>query len=367
METRRFTSIVQDVPGDGLKTEFQQILVIQTAFLGDAILTLPLIQAAKKKYPHATIDVAVTPQAAGLFANHPAIGKIIRYDKRAHDKGVLGFNRIRKGIAAQHYDLAIVPHRSIRSALLASTSGIPVRIGFDRSAGRFLFSDIVRYRADAHEIERNLSLLTALGVENTERILPSLYPGEEDRSTIERLIEYNDLNRNRDLIAIAPGTIWNTKRWLTERFAELARRMSEEGGSVVLVGSQSDRVLCEEISTLAKTDHILNTAGTLSLLQSVELIRRCRIIISNDSAPMHMAVAVRTPVVAIFGATVPAFGFAPYGDHDVVIETLGLHCRPCSVHGGHTCPITTFDCMRNIDVERVLTEVHKRIDSRLLQ
>ena len=346
-----------------MKTEFQRILLIQTAFLGDAILTLPLIQAAKQKYPNATIDVIVTPQAAGLFANHPAIRNIIPYDKRGLDKGLVGFRRIRKKVESFGYNAAIVPHRSVRSALLARMSRIPVRVGFDRSAGRYLFTDVIRYRSDLHEIERNLSLLNAFGEEVKGRILPSLYPGESDKASIEKLIEQHGLNRSRELVAIAPGTIWNTKRWLKERFAEVARRLSVEGLSVVLVGSQSDRELCEDISALAHSDRIVNTAGTLNLLQSVELIRRCRIIISNDSAPMHMAVAVRTPVVAIFGATVPSFGFAPYGDNDVVVETLGLQCRPCSVHGGHSCPIKTFDCMKNIEVERVLSEVHIRMES----
>ncbi len=344
-----------------MTAQFHRILVIQTAFLGDVILTLPLIQSVKERFPDASIDVVVTPLAAGLFANHPAVTRVIAYDKRGKDRGIRGFRKLRRQIIAEKYDLALVPHRSMRSALLGGTSGIPVKIGFDRSAGRFLLSHIVTYRPDIHEIERNLSLLTALGIHNGSRVRPSLYPGEQDREAIQEMIRKSSLNGQRELIAIAPGTIWNTKRWLKERFAETARRICEEGRSVVLIGSHADRALCEEIKNLAGTPFVLNTAGSLTLLQSAEMIRRCRIIISNDSAPMHMAVAVRTPVVAIFGATVPAFGFAPYGEHDVVIEILGLSCRPCSVHGGHVCPIKTFDCMRNIDVDRVLTVLHERL------
>ena len=98
--------------------------------------------------------------------------------------------------------------------------------------------------------------------------------------------------------------------------------------------------------------------GELTLLQSGELIRRCRVLIANDSAPMHMAVAVRTPVVAIFGATVPEFGFTPLGEHDVVVQTLGLECRPCAIHGGTSCPIKTFVCMKDIQVADVLDRVN---------
>lgn len=340
---------------------FRRILVIQTAFIGDVILTLPLIQVLKRNFRDSAIDVVATPQAAGLFANHPAVSQVIPYDKRGVDSGVGGFLRLKKKLAEGNYELAIVPHRSVRSALLAMMAGIGKRIGFNNSAGRWLFTDLVRYQSDKHEIERNLSLLEALGVVGTNRELPSLYPSEEDKKTIERLLEESGTNHTRTLVAIAPGTIWNTKRWIKERFAEVARRLAQEGRSVVLIGSDADRSLCDEIKKLANEGHILNTAGDLTLLQSAELIRRSGAIISNDSAPMHMGVAVRTPVIAIFGATVPAFGFSPYGDRDVVVETLGLPCRPCSIHGGHSCPIKTFDCMINIEADRVLDIVHSQL------
>jgi heptosyltransferase-2 len=336
-----------------------KILVIQTAFLGDVILTLPLVQEAKRRFPSARIDVVVRPQASELFANHPSVGNIFAYDKRGKDKGVTGFLRMMKLLKTEHYDVALIPHRSLRSVLLASVSGIPVRIGFNNSTAKSLLTNIVRYQSDRHEIERNISLLDPFSVAGTGRVLPSLYPGDGERNVIERLLASSGINLTRPVIAVAPGTIWNTKRWLKERFAELVGNLTQQGCSVVLVGSETDAPLSEEIKSLSKSKYALNVAGTLTLLQSAELIRRCRAIVSNDSAPMHMAVAVRTPVVAIFGATVPAFGFAPYGEHDVVVETLGLACRPCSIHGGHACPVGTFDCMKNVESSRVLDCVNE--------
>jgi heptosyltransferase-2 len=125
----------------------------------------------------------------------------------------------------------------------------------------------------------------------------------------------------------------------------------------MLIGGKEDADLCDKIASGAKEKNVFNTAGKLSLLQSAELIRRSRALVSNDSAPMHIAVAVGTPVVAIFGATVPAFGFAPRGISDVVIETNGLKCRPCSIHGGNECPIKTFECMLAIKPEMLLNNV----------
>jgi heptosyltransferase-2 len=152
---------------------------------------------------------------------------------------------------------------------------------------------------------------------------------------------------------MAPGTIWNTKRWPKERFASLAVNFDEAGLEVVLIGGTEDEGICSEIRSLSKSSLVHDASGALTLLQSAELIRRCQLLVCNDSAPMHLATAVGTPVVAIFGATVPAFGFGPTGPFDVVVEVQGLKCRPCSIHGGEKCPIQTFDCMYGISHDRV--------------
>ena len=159
------------------------------------------------------------------------------------------------------------------------------------------------------------------------------------------------------LVAVAPGSVWATKRWPVEKYADVVRALQAEGWYVVCVGSREDAPLCADL--LRRAGAGINAAGRLTLLQSAELLRRCRALISNDSAPMHLAVAMRTTVVAIFGATVPAFGFAPMGENDVVIETEGLTCRPCAIHGGPRCPIGTFVCMHQITADRVLESVRR--------
>lgn len=334
----------------------KRILVIQTAFIGDVILTLPLVQALKDFFAQSTIDIVVVPRSAEVCSNHPAVSNVIRFDKGGSAKGVGGLIRTARGLRSTGYDVAFVPHRSLRSAVLAFLAGIPLRVGFNRSAGRFLFTSTVRYDGDVHEIERNLSLLRAYGIETPATILPRVYPGQAEKDAVDRLIPI-ERKRPSALVAIAPGTVWNTKRWLKERFAELAGMLIAEGKRVVLVGGEDDAKLCEEIAALVGPEKVLNTAGRLSLLGSAELLSRCALLVSNDSAPMHLAVAVGTPVVAIFGATVPEFGFSPAGVHDEVVEVRGLSCRPCSSHGGDECPIKTFECMVNITPERVMAKV----------
>jgi len=336
----------------------RRILVFQTAFLGDVVLTLPLVQAIADFFAHAEIDVVVVPRSADVCRNHPNIQSIIEYDKRGGDKGFAGYRNLLRRLRARSYDLAFVPHRSIRSATLTFLAGIPMRVGFTRSAGSFLFNKQVFYDKDVHEIERNISLLSGIGIHTLPFLLPTVHPSPEDKAAVDRILKDVQLSkRSHQLIAFAPGTIWNTKRWLKDRFAQLAEMLSEDGYNIMLVGGKEDIELCDEITAAASRTRVINMAGTLSVLQSAELIGKCSLLVSNDSAPMHLGVAMSTPVVAIFGATVPAFGFSPRGPLDIVVETRGLRCRPCSIHGGAKCPIETFDCMENISAERVYLRV----------
>ncbi len=336
----------------------RRILVFQTAFLGDVVLTLPLVQAIADFFAGAEIDIVVVPRSADVCRNHPNISTIFEYDKRGKDRGFRGYRNLLRQLRQRKYDLAFVPHRSMRSATLTFLAGIPMRVGFTRSAGRFLFNKQVFYDKNEHEIERNISLLGGIGIHTLPFLLPAIHPSKEDRHVVDALLnEMSYGGEESKLIGFAPGTIWNTKRWLKGRFAELADMLAEEGYRMVLIGGKEDADLCGEIVGLATGRHTVSAAGKLSVLQSAELIRRCSVLVTNDSAPMHLGVAVGTPVVAIFGATVPAFGFAPRGPRDIVVEIRGLHCRPCSIHGGAECPIKTFDCMERISAERVYLRV----------
>ncbi len=341
--------------------EFRKALIIQTAFLGDVVLTLPLVQKFKREYPECLIDVVVIPRCEGILRNHPDIHELIIYDKRKNEKGISGVLKKAKELREKSYDIAFVPHRSVRSAALARLANIPRRVSFSTSSGRWMFTDVVLYNQEQHEVVRNLQLLQPIGIHTEEKILPNLYPSEKDIQTVNSLFHEHLLTHER-VIAIAPGTVWNTKRWLPERFAELSSNIIARGWIVLLVGGKEDETLAEEILQAVDSERIVSSIGKLTILQSTELIRRCAVLVTNDSAPMHLAVAMQTPVVAIFGATIPEFGFGPLGARDVVLETKGLECRPCGIHGGKECPIKTFECMKSITVSMVENEVLKLLE-----
>jgi heptosyltransferase-2 len=334
-----------------------KILVIQTAFIGDVILTTPLFRTLKEGLAEAWVTAVVVPSCRDILEGNPHVDEIVAYDKRRDNRGVRGFCRILDRVRRGMFDLTVVPHRSLRSALLARLAGIPRRVGFDRSAGAFLFTDVVRYRTDAHEVDRNLDLVHPLGIEE-RNVQPEIFPGKADEEVVSSLLREVGCDDRYPLVAIAPGSVWSTKRWLPERFAGLADWLTTAyNATIVFVGGSGDVDLCQMIVEMMKGKGAISVAGRLSLRTSAALLARCHLLISNDSAPVHLASAVGTPTIALFGPTVPMFGFGPLAPRSAIVEVKGLPCRPCGTHGGNACPAGHFRCMRDLTVEMVRGEI----------
>ncbi|MFZ5515788.1 MAG: lipopolysaccharide heptosyltransferase II [Candidatus Zhuqueibacterota bacterium] len=335
----------------------KKILIVHTAFIGDIILATPLIEAVKDRFADAQIDFVAIPATANLLETNPFLREVIVYDKKNRDKGFRRAAQLAQRLRRTAYDLAIVPHRSLRSALIVFSAGIRKRIGFDRSAGAFLFTERVRYNRDAHEVERNLALV-GLSESEIKKYSPRIFLDESDKAGVDLFLEKFALAGKSAFVAMAPGSVWLTKRWTEDGFADVIHKLveSEDSLRVILIGGKQDGEVCRRL-TDRFPDHVINTAGQFSLRQSAYLISRCRALICNDSGPMHLGVAVGTRVIAIFGPTVPAFGFAPYGDGHIVVEHPGLYCRPCHIHGPSKCPEKHFRCMKEISGDDVLRAV----------
>jgi len=331
----------------------KKVLLIQTGFLGDLILSTPLIRATKEAFPAAELFFLAIPSVAPALAHNPNLTQVMTYDKRGRDGGLRGFLRVKKKLREIRVDLALIPHRSLRSALLAIGAGARERIGFDRSAGFFLLTKRVTYQWGIHEVERNLSLLSPLGI-NPRPTPPELFPSDVEKRKADEFLREAGISSQDRLVGFAPGSFWPTKRWPGERFAQLGMMVRDYGGKVVLLGSSSDRVVCQAISSLIGEGAIV-AAGKLSLLEAAWLLTRLRVLVANDSAPVHMASAMGTPVVVLFGPTVPQFGFGPWGPGEVIERELP--CRPCSPHGPRRCPRGNWDCMLGIKVEEVFAKV----------
>lgn len=360
------------------------ILVIQTAFAGDLVLTTPLIEETALLHPGAPIDVLCIPSTATLLTGNPFIRRCIVYDKRRRSPSLPALMR---QVAREKYGLCLCPHRSLRSALLARATGAAQRIAFDRSAGRLLFTETVAYQQSWHEVDRNRALLTGGRLPQPVLRSPRLYPSPEDHTAVEQLLADTE---SRPYLCIAPGSVWATKRWTEEGFAAVIRYF-RDSHRIILLGGPEDRPLCERIIQLASAvpasalsvesevpptvqevlraetpskRSIINAAGMLGFLASAALIEGAAVLVSNDSAPVHLASAMGTPVVEIYGATAASYGFSPYGVPHRLVQREDLDCRPCAIHGGNACPIGTFECMRGLAAGEVIRAAEELIDAR---
>lgn len=339
--------------------EGERILIVQTSFLGDLVLTTPLVWEIRRRFPKALVAILCTSSARGLLINNPHLDKIITDDKRGVERGLRGLWRKAKELRSLGFTVAISPHKSLRSALLLLLAGIPLRIGFRQSAGWFLYHHRVDRDPKSHDVERTLSILKPLGIEpeQCERHL-RMDVDPATRGMVEGLFQSVGLERKEDqmIFGINPGSVWPTKRWSAEGYADLIGRLKKKYRcEIVLFGSPEDSEIVNRIQSLSGQGGV-NLVGRTALAELACAVEWCNVFITNDSMPMHLAVARGVPVVAIFCATTPSLGFYPYSSKSVVVEK-NLPCRPCGSHGGLRCPLGTEDCIRLVSPEDVLRGV----------
>lgn len=310
------------------------------------VLTTPLIARLSNSD---SVDVVATPAASGLLANNPHVRSVIVYDKRGADRGTRGFLRLARTLRGARYHTAYLAQGSVRSGALAFAAGIGQRVGFSTSAGRRFYTVRVPYLENTHHAARLLSLATRTPERDVPRasLRPHLYPGPTERAVVDDVL--GPSAAGEPIVVFAPGSVWATKRW--PYYAELARALRDEA-RIAIVGAETDRDLAEAIIGATKGQAV-DATGRLSLLASADLIGRAALVVTNDSAPLHLASAMNTPTIAVFGPTVPEFGFGPLADSSIVVGRDDLACRPCDRHGPQKCPLGHWRCMREISPEQV--------------
>jgi heptosyltransferase-2 len=337
----------------------ERLLVAQTGFLGDVVLTTPLIAALRNKLRPESLTVLTTPQAKPLLEQHPAVDGVLVDAKRGEGRGLLGLLHTARRLRHQRFTLAVAPHKSLRTALLLMLAGIPQRVGFRHSAGWFLYHRTALRDPQRHEVERILCLMRAFGIEPEEcRSKPQLAYGEAARRNGQALLRAAGVTATEPVFVVCPGSVWPTKRWTVEGYASLVDHLARDYGKVLICGGPDDMLVAQMVHEKSKKQGV-NLAGHADLPTFMALLDRARVVVSNDSAPMHIAVARGVPVVAIFCATTPSLGYGPYSSQAVIVEKKDLFCRPCSRHGGPSCPRGTEDCMRLITVREVLAGIEQ--------
>lgn len=337
-----------------------KILVIQTASIGDVILSTALLEDLHSLFPPDSIDLLVKKGMEGLFTGHPFLNRLIVWDKSKKFRELF---RILREVRKSRYDLILNIQRFALTGLITAASGAPKKIGFDKNLFSFLFTDRVihDFKPGMHEVIRNLSLMKPLltgrsradnlsGVESRCRegrfsSRPRLYPTDAD---VAGILSYT----GKPYVTLAPASLWFTKQYPAEKWIELISGLPG-GIHVFLLGSAKDITLCDAIRHGSGKENVRSLAGKLSFLQSAALMQGSLMNYTNDSAPMHLASAVNAPVAAIFCSTTPDFGFGPLSDNQTIIQTkLNLDCRPCGIHGFQQCPRKHFNCAWSIRADQ---------------
>ncbi len=315
----------------------RRALVIQTAFLGDTVFTSALVRALVARWPQAEVDACVAPRGRDVALAFPGVARVEVYDKYGADRGWGGLRRVADRLAARQYDLAILPHQSIRTALLARLSRIPERVGFAGAAGSIFYTARVR-SAERVFLRREADLARALGAQPAEM---ALRPLPEWVGAARGVL---GPAAGEKLAAICLGSEWETKIWPASRVAALARLLISRGFRPVLLGGPREREMAREVNC-ASIDTTGNPVG-----EALAILTMSALAVGGDTGLVHAARAMGIPTVAVFGPTSP--GVHLFGPRERAVS-LGLSCSPCSVHGSRRCPLGHHRCMRDLDAERV--------------
>ncbi|MBZ0272934.1 lipopolysaccharide heptosyltransferase II [bacterium] len=334
----------------------ERILIFQTAYLGDVVLTTSLVGAVAARFPNAKIDLVVQPAWAPIVAHHPRVSRVITFDKRGAERGAAGTWRFARRIRKEAYDLALCPHPSFRSGLILRLARIPERVGHAGVPSSIFMTARAPRDKSRHEVIRQLALMAPLGgsIDDPPPLRIEVDPSIDVTSLLLRF----GVPADARLAGLHPGSVWATKRWLPERFAEVGQELSRRVDRVLVFSGPGEEALSASIAHEIG-DAAIDLGGRLKIAELCAVMSRLSLLVTNDSGPMHIAAALGVPIVAVFGSTVPALGYGPWTERKRIIETE-LICRPCGPHGRDRCPLGHFRCMREIaaaDVVRACDEL----------
>ena len=336
------------------------LLLLQPAFLGDVVLATALIESWHRHHPHDPIRVWVRRGAEGFFEDHPFVNEVFVWDRSGWGKYLRMASLARRARRAQP-DVVVNLHRFASMAWVSKVVGAPRNAAFEGVRGWRL--PVTRHPHEIgdgrHETQRNHALIESwVGPFDADVDRPRLHPGDRHQEAASMCSE--------GVVVLAPSSVWATKRWPIEHWAGLVDALHAQGEEVLLMGGPSDEGLLRDIASRAKRSPEV-VAGQLNLLGSAALMAKAKAVVSNDSAPLHMAGAVGTPVVGVFCSTTPRLGFGVLpGDvaagkgQNVEVAEVDLSCKPCGLHGHDACPLQHFQCGSGVqvrDVLRAVTEV----------
>ncbi len=344
--------------GKNEMTEPKRILITRTDRLGDVVLSTPVIRFLRDKYPSAYIAFMVRPYTKDVVEHDPHLDEVIVYDKLYSQRSFLGTLKFAMRLRNKRFDMAIALHPTNRVHIMLFLAAIPVRIGYNRKMGALLTKRVVhdKQKGRKHEVDNNFDLLAKAGfdVSEAER-RPYIVTHDREKSVVDVVIR--DQGIGDKIIAVHAGASCPSKRWPPERFAQVCDALASDfRHDIVLVGGSDTRGYSRMVSSKMKSKAFDLTA-MLRVGELAELLSRCRVFISNDSGPVHISVAVGTPVVCVFGRNDPGLSparWGPLGKEDIVLHK-DVGCEKCLAHN---C-LKDFACLKAITADEVIDAAGK--------
>lgn len=326
----------------------KKILVIDLLYMGDLIFATPFFRQLRKNYPDSKIDFIVNSNFYDLMKNTPYFNNIYAYNKNWSIKESWNFA---KKLKKKNYDLGINIHGNWRSVLLMHLIDADYNIGYGGD-GKGLFLDkVIDTDSNQHMVESYLQFLEKMGLNRFEDDKLELKLDDRANKRMNNFLNNNldDRYYNKRLIALNTGGTWPSKRWPKEKFAKLADEIKRNDNQIIFIGGPSDEERIDKIIEMMENKDVINAAGKTTLKELAALVKKCDLVISNDSGPVHVSAAVNIPTITIFGPSDDK-KFRPYGYKHKILKN-DISCRPC---GEHECPLEHHKCMEEIKVEDIM-------------
>jgi len=331
-------------------------LFIQTAFLGDLLLSVPSLKQIRIQDPNSHLSLVCRKGFGTFMKELDLCDQVFEFDKTTK-------NLVDQKILNKTFDYVFCPHQSLTSHRLVQKIKSRHKLGYYKFWNSFFFSRRIHRRMELPETLRQMQLPGAVwksleiklkNFSSKKQIIPSWSQMELSHlkwtdSEYHKLVQRKNMNFkfNKNYICLAPGSVWPTKQWPTDYFLKVADHFYQKGLEIVLIGSPDEKSLGEQLQS--KAPHCHSFIGDLSLTESTMVLARSKGLICNDSGAMHIASLLTLPTLAVFGPTVPELGYKPWNPKAHILENKKLLCRPCGQHGSHHCPINTHQCMTSID------------------
>lgn len=341
----------------------KRILIRSTNWIGDAIMTTPAIRTLRQNYPDAEITLLALPWVSDVFAASPRIDKIFVYEKKGRHQGLRGKWQLAAELRKKHFDAAILLQNAFEAALITTLAKIPTRGGYTTDGRGLLLTHGVHKDpaiGEKHQVYYYQEMLAGLGLTPGENSLELFLSSDDEASARQGLDTLFSRQGRGPVIGLNPGAAYGpAKRWPAEKFAQLAAQLIEQSHALILIfGTKADQAAAATIlAAVPEPERILDITGKTTLAAAMAYIDCCDVFVSNDSGLMHVAAALQTPTIAIFGST-DHIATGPFSDKARIIRKP-LDCSPCmKTH----CPKHHFQCMEQIQPQEVFSAVQRLLE-----